>query len=597
MSYYTRQNLIISFIFCLVIAGLISPQKAFAESQNTASFGLAMHGNTKYSVEDTHLAYVNPDAPKGGILKLAAPRDSYDTLNPYTIKGTAAAGLNLVYDRLMQRVWDEPFTMYPLIAERVDVPEDRSWITFHLNPKAVFHDGSQITSADVEYSFNMFKEFGRPNMRRVYGLVDKIEILSPSSIKFTLGEGYDRETVMILAMMPVISKAWWSQREFDQTLTEIPLLNGPYKIKSSDTGRQIIYERVADYWAKDLLVNKGHFNFDEVVYDYYRDNTIVLEAFKKGDLNFHRESDVTKWNTAYSDINPEEIIKWEAPHNRPERAHGFIFNLRRAQFQNVDVRKALKLAFDYEWIGQNLFHGEYKPVNSFFPNSILTAPEEISPEEQKILDFWSDDVLINDLPNVTNIRKRLKLAGELLDKVGYVIQNGKRIHKETGRTLDFELLIATDQEEKIALAYQKNLKRLGIDMSIRVMDSAAFQERRKTYDYDAFAYYWLNSLSPGSEQLVYWSCEAAEQEGRFNYAGICNQALDEFATKIADAKTYDELKLYAHLIDRVLKSEHIMVPLFYKGSDYVAYHSTLAHPEATPTYGVVIETWWANKPN
>lgn len=567
------------------------------ENGNAESlYGLAMHGDAKYSPEDTHLEYANPDAPKGGTLKMAAPQDSYDTLNPYTIKGTAAAGLALGYDRLMQRVWDEPFTMYPLIAERVEVPENRSSITFHLNPKAVFHDGSQITSADVKYSYTMLKEFGRPNMRRVYGLVEKVDILSPSSIKFTLGEGHDRETVMILAMMPILSKAWWSQREFDQTLTEIPLLNGPYKIKTSDIGRQIIYERVPDYWAKDLLVSKGHFNFDNVIYDYYRDTTISLEAFKKGDLNFHREGDVTRWNTAFSEIDPKKITRWEAPHNRPERAHGFIFNLRRAQFQNVDVRKALRLAFDYEWVGKNLFHGEFKAVDSFFPNSVLAAPDEISSQEQKTLDFWGDDVRINDLPKADTIREKLKLAGELLDKVGYVIKNGKRIHQDKGRILDFELLIATDQERKIALAYQKNLKRLGIDMQIRKMDSAAFQDRRKTYDYDAFAYFWLNSLSPGSEQLVYWSCEAAEQDGRFNYAGICNQALDEFAMKIADAKTYDELKLYAHLIDRVLKSEHIMVPLFYKGSDYVAYAKDLAHPEITPTYGIVIETWYANQP-
>ncbi|MDH5723337.1 MAG: extracellular solute-binding protein [Alphaproteobacteria bacterium] len=592
MSYYTHQILIISFIFWSFFA---VSQNAYSSEQQEL-YGLSMHGDAKYSPKDTHLDYADPDAPKGGVLKLAAPNDSYDTLNPYTIKGTAAAGLALVYDRLMQRVWDEPFTMYPLIAERVEVPEDRSSITFHLNPKAIFHDRSKITSADVEYSFTLLKEFGRPNMRRVYGLVDQVQIISPSSIKFTLGKGHDRETVMILAMMPVLSKAWWSQREFDQTLTEIPVLNGPYKIKSSDIGRQIIYERVPDYWAKDLLVNKGHFNFDEVIYDYYRDATISLEAFKKGDLNFNRESDVTKWNTAFSDVDPEKIIKWEAPHSRPERAHGFIFNLRRAQFQNVDVRKALKLAFDYDWVGQNLFHGKYKPVDSFFPNSILAAPEEISMEEQKILDFWSGDVFINDLPEAKTIRERLKLSVELLEKAGYVIQNGKRIHKENGRTLDFELLISTNQEKKIALAYKKNLKRLGIDMQIRLMDSAAFQDRRKTYDYDAFSYFWLNSLSPGSEQSIYWSCEAAEQEGRFNYAGICNAALDEFSLKIADAQTYDELKLYAHLIDRVLKSEHIMVPLFYKDSDYIAFSKDLGHPDITPTYGIVIETWYTNQP-
>ena len=565
-----------------------------------------MHGKTKYNNADKNLSYVNPTAPKGGALKIAKI-GTFDTLNPYSIKGQAAASMNLVYDRLMRRVWDEPFTMYPLIAEHIEIPHDRSSITFHINPKARFHDHSAITTQDVLYSYETLKEYGRPNMRSIYKLVSSVDVINTRQIRFNLGEGYDRETVMILAMMPILSKAWWSNHNFDSTISETPLLNGPYRIKESKISKKISYVRVPDYWAKDLFVNIGHYNFDTVTYEYYRDDTIALESFKKGDLNLRREWDVTKWQKAYDDISREQI-RLSVPHKRPERAHGFIFNMRHAPFDNLNIRKALYLAFDYDWVEKNLFHNEFKRVESFYPNSILAAPDITTDAEKALLAAWKDKVqsavlkrkgadffpsiIVRSGMKPPTMRLKLMQAGQFLQGEGWVIENGKRVHNKTKQPLTFEIILSTSQEQKIAVTYQRSLERLGIEMKIRMLDSATFQKRKSTYDYDMISFYWQNSLSPGTEQMLYWSCKAANEPARFNFSGICNPALDHFASQIANAKTYDDLTHYAHIIDRILLSEYVSIPLFYKGVDYIAHHKDIQRPEETPTYGAVTETWW-----
>ena len=581
---------------------------AIAEQQHTP-FGLAMHGQTKYDASSSHLDYVNPDAPKNGTVKMAAI-GTFDTLNPYSLKGQAPQNMNLVYDRLMRRVWDEPFTMYPLIAESVDVAEDRSWITFHINSKARFHDSTPITAEDVLFSYETLKEHGRPNMRRIYKLVKTAEVKDRYTIHFTLGEGYDRETIMILAMMPVLSKAWWSERDFDATITEPPLLNGPYRIKEFETGRNITYERVKDYWASDLFVNKGHNNFDTITYDYFRDDTIALEAFKKGDLDIRREWDVTKWQTAYADMNPN-MVRFTAPHNRPERANGFFFNLRKPPFDDINVRKALTLAFDADWVLKNLYHSEFKRIESFFPNSVLASPNDASEAEKELLKEWKEhlqpevynhkgyglysDAMIQSGEKLDTTRHKLRRADQILKDAGWIVTNGKRIHKDTQEPLSFEILISSPQNEKIALTFQRSLERLGIDMTIRMADSATFQKRKNVYDYDMLAFFKQFTLSPGTEQTLYWTCKAAKENSRFNFSGICNAALAHFALQIAGAQTYDDLALYAHIIDRIALSEYIFIPFFYKEVDYIAHNKNVFYPQNTPVYGVVLESWWTDQ--
>jgi ABC-type oligopeptide transport system substrate-binding subunit len=564
-------------------------------------YGLAMHGTPKYGPEATHLGYANPDAPKGGTLRQNAPLGTFDTLNPYSIKGNAAQGLAGVYDRLMARVWDEPFTLYPLIAEKVGVPADRSGIIFHLNPKARFHDGSPVTADDVLFSFETLRDHGRPNMRRIYKLVTMAEKTGERTVKFAFGPGFDRETVMIIAMMPVLSKKWWQGRDFDATTLEVPLLNGPYKIASVDPGRRIVYERVPDYWAKDLLVNRGHNNFDRLVYDYYRDDTVAFESFKAGDLDLRREFDAGKWASAYDfpAVKNGEVITESLPHGRPERVRAFIMNSRRAPFDDPRVRSALQYALDFKWVNDNLFHGKYKRIGSFFPNSELAATNTPDEKQLAALEPFREKLRPEifgpawEPPAGGGQREGLKKADELLKQAGWVVQDGIRM--KDGKPFTFEIILSAPEDEKIALAFLRSLKRLGIAANIRMLDSAAFIGRLNDYDYDMVLYYWLNSLSPGTEQMLYWSCEAAKQPARFNYAGICDPAVDALAGSIAAATSREDLVARARALDRVLTWGEYMIPLYYVGQDFAAYRKYVHHPATIPLYGMVLETWWAEK--
>ena len=563
-------------------------------------YGLAMHGAPKYAPDFTHLEYVNPEAPKGGkVVRFKV--GSFDTLNPYSLKGQAATGLNLFYDRLMARVWDEPFTMYPLIAEKVDVPEDRSSITFFLNPAARFHDGTPVTAQDVLFSYNVLKEKGRPNMRRVYKLVSNVEVRSPHEIHFQLGEGYDQETIMILAMMPVLSEAWWQGRDFNETLLDVPLSSGPYRIKDVKAGQSVTYIRDPDYWGKDLPVNVGHYNFDEIRFDYYRDDTVAFEAFKTGEVDIRREWNIARWATGYE--GSDRFVAEALPHKRPERAQGFIFNTRKSPFDDIRVRKALTLALDFNWMNENLFHGLYKRIESYFPNSALAAKGMPSDLEVKIMRPFQEELGLEVFggawhaplsDNPQDVRMNLRQAQALLNEAGWVIVDGVRVRKDDpSQALSFEILLGAPEQEKVALAYARSLERLGIKVSVRVLDSAGFTGRLQRYDYDMVLHYWQNSLSPGTEQLLYWSCDAAKEPSRWNYPGICHPAIDAAAKDIAFAKSREELVAYARVLDRALTWGHYMVPLYFSGKDYVARSHFVKRPQVTPLYGMVMETWWA----
>jgi ABC-type oligopeptide transport system substrate-binding subunit len=556
-----------------------------APAQAEEYYGVAMVGDPKYGPEDSHFDYANPDAPKGGDLKQAAI-GSFDTLNPYTIKGRAAEGLALVTDKLMARVWDEPFTMYPLIAERVEMPEDRSSITFHLNPKAQFHDGSPITAEDVLFTFETLRETGRPNQRRIYKLAT-VKKLGERSIKFSFGEGYDRETALIFTLMPVLSKKYWEGKAFDTTTLEPPLGSGPYKIAEADPGKRIIFERVDDYWAKDLLPNKGHHNFDRIIYEYFRDDTVAFESFKKGDLNLRREWDAGDWNNNYNfpAIDKDNVIKDELKHGRPDKVRAFIFNTRRPPFDDIQVRKALNMIFDFNWVNKNFFFGQYQRIGNpylgngtYFPNTDLAYEPDLS-----------------NVKITTDRRALLRIADDMLKKAGWVIQDGKRVNEKTREPMSFEILLDDPANEKIALAYTRNLKKMGIDARVRVLDSAAFRGRITDYDFDMLQYFWHSTLSPGTEQYLYWSCEAAEQPSRWNYAGVCDPEIDELAKAIPTAETREELIEKTRAMDKKLQEGVYMVPLYYNPVDYVAYWDELERPEKTPLYGMVVETWWMDK--
>lgn len=571
----------------------LAPLKTYAAD----NFGLAMHGEPKYGPNDTHLEYANPHAPKGGSLKIASI-GSFDSINPYSIKGVPAEGLSLVYDKLMQRVWDEPFTLYPLIAESFQAAPDRSWIEFKINPKAKFQDGSPITADDVLYSFTTLKDNGRPNMRRIYKLVQRVEKTGPLSIKFSFGEGYDRESIMIIAMIPILSKSWGEKNGFETDITKTPLLNGPYKIKTVDAGKKIVYERDPNYWGADLLVNAGHYNFDTITYEYFRDDTIALEALRKGDLDLRRELDIRKWENNYTQINPAVFKRLEIPHQRPERTMAMIFNMRRPPFNDIKIRKALSLAFDQDWISKNIYFNKLSRINSYYPNSPLDGSSPPSDAVKNILSPWKDSLppeALNGKISVSDSRserERLREASQLLKQAGWCILNGKLTNIKSGQPFEFELILSSAAEEKIALTYQRALERLGIGMKIRVLDSAAFQNKKIKYDYDMMLFFWQNSLSPGTEQALYWSCQSVNAESQLNFSGICNPALDTLIKRISDAKTYDDLTTAAQAIDRILLTQNISIPLFYKGSDYVTMKTDIHMPSITPIYGFIMETLW-----
>lgn len=538
--------------------------------QSQEMFGLAMHGTAKYGPNSPHFDYANPDAPKGGTLRQAAI-GTFDTLNPFSIKGKAAEGLPMIYDRLMARAWDEPFSLYPLIAEKIEVNAGRSGITFHLNPKAVFQDGTPITAEDVIFSFNLLKEKGRPNMRNVYAQVDKVEPLSGRVVKFTFKPSYDQETIMIIAMMPVLSKAWWKDRDFEKTLLEMPVTSGPYKITEIKPGSRIVLTRDPDYWAKDLMVNKGQYNFDQITYDYFRDDNVALEAFLKGSFDIRKEFDIGKWMTAYDKAAPT-IEKHDFKNGRPAQVRAMIFNLRRPPFDDKNVRHALSLAFDEKWVGENVYRGQYKRAASYFPNSDLNG----------------------GLVSVTTgmgERERIAEATRLLQRAGWVVKNNKL--QKDGKEFSFEIILSKPEDEKIVLAYISTLKRLGINARVRTLDSAGFQNRLNGFDYDMILHQWQNSLSPGTEQQLYWGCDINKNPNRLNYPGICNPLIKRVINFLPKVTTYDDLLRQVMVLDRLLIESFLSIPLFYSDVDRIAVNKNVQFPENTPIYGPVIETWWS----
>lgn len=584
---------------------VVAPPASAAErvQDQYGLIGLAMNGAPKYAPDFQHLDYVNVHAPKGGALRMAVT-GTFDNLNDNIITGNNAAGLDYISDKLMQRTWDEPFTLYGLVAQTVDVAADRSWIVFHLNPNARFHDGVPMTSADVKFSFNALKTYGHPVRRRVYGLVTKVETPDAHTIKFTFGAGYNRESVMILALMPVLPEHYWKTHDISKTTLVPPLGSGPYEISSVDPGKKIIYTRVKNYWAKDLPVNRGMYNFDTISYTYFRDDGIALQAFKAGDYDLRRETDIAKWKTQYDfpRARSGQVVMEEIPHQRPEWLRAFIFNTRKPMFADVRVREALADVFNGDWVNKTLFYGEEKRICSVYPNSELAARGVPAGEELRVLEQYKSSLP----PQVFGpafiapeggTRAAKRKATALLEAAGWIYRNEKLVNAKTGRPFSFEILLSDAQDEKIALSYARDLHTLGIDAHVRLVDNAQFVGRLDNFDYDMVGYRWINSLSPGNEQVNYWGSAAAHMHGSRNYAGIDNAAIDALSESIAETTDRQDLVARARALDRAIMSGYYMIPLFYMGRDMVAYASTLARPSVTPEYGIVLESWWSKAPN
>ena len=573
---------------------------SFAEKTH----GIAMHGKPKYEESFTHLDYVNPNASKGGVVRFGS-YGSFDNLNRVAFKGSKAAGLGYVNDTLMRRVWDEAFSLYGLIAEFVEMPEDRSSVTFYLNPKATFHDGSPITRDDVLFSLETFQTKGTPNQKKTYGKVVSTELIGNHGIKMVFVNNEDKELPLIVAgFLPIIPKKYYENIDVTKTFLDIPLGSGPYTIENLDPGRQIKYKRVENYWAKDLPVNKGLYNFDTIIYDYYKDSNVLVEAFKVGEYDFRREYNVKRWLSEYDfkAVDSGEVILKEMNNDRPVGMNGLVMNTRKNIFNNRNVRLALSYAYDHEWINKTIYQNAYVRTDSFFDNSPLSSSGLPSDAELKLLNPWRDQIPSEVFtetftPPKTdgsgNARENLLQAKEILQEEGWIIKNDKLT--KNGKEFKFEFLIVSPSDEKIALAYQSNLKKLGITMEVRTVDSSQYQARLLNYDFDMIKRYWGVSLSPGNEQQFYWGSEVGKKDGSRNYPGINSPAVDALIEKLISAKNREELTTAIHALDRVLLWGHYVVPLYHSNKDRIAYWDFFEYPEKIPLYGIVIESWWVNK--
>jgi microcin C transport system substrate-binding protein len=575
------------------------------------AIGFAIHGEPKYKPSFQHFDYVNPDAPKGGELKLAA-LGTFDSFNPFIVRGQPAAGYGIsfgtgseyVFETLMVRSADEPGSDYGLIAESIEVAPDRSSVIFNLRSQAKFQDGSPITADDVLFSFNILKEKGLPFFRFYYQAVTKAEKLDAHRVRFVFSSGNNRELPGIISEMPVLSKAYWEKHPFDQTTLDPPLGSGPYKVKSFEVGRSVTLKRVPNYWGKDLPVNRGFYNFDTIRYDYYRDSTVALEAFRAGAYDLRAENSAKNWATAYDfpAVKDGRVILKAFPNHRPSGMQGFAFNLRRPLFQDTRVRRALIDAFDFEWANAHLFYGQYARTKSYFDNSDLASSGLPSPDELKLLEPLKgqipDEVFTQPytLPVTDgsgNNRVNLRAAAALLREAGWAVKDGKLVNA-AGQPFAFEILLDDPVFERLALPYVQSLERLGIAARVRTVDTAQYKNRLDNFDFDMVIATWGESPSPGNEQREFWGSAAADQPGSQNLIGIKSPAIDKLIEAVVAAGDQKALLTAVHALDRVLLWGNYVVPQFHLGADRIARWDKFGLPVVIPDDGVQLGAWWVD---
>jgi len=584
--------------------GLLLSLAAITAAAAAGSHGLSLFGDLKYPPDFKNFEYVDPAAPKGGTMKFSAI-GTYDTLNPFVVKGVPAAGIGQVFDTLTAASEDEPGAEYGLIAESIDLAPDKLSVLYTLRKEARFHDGTPITPDDVVWTFNTLRETGHPMYRSYYGDVTEVAPEGERGIRFRFKSAENRELPQIIGEMPVLSKAYWSARDFAKTTLDVPLGSGPYKIDSLDPGRSITYRRVADYWGADLPVNKGRHNVDVIRYDYYRDGTIALEAFKAGQYDIRRENSSKAWATGYdSPALREGLIKKEViPNQLPSGMQGFGYNLRRPIFEDARVRAALAYAFDFEWSNKNLFYDAYARTRSYFDNSELAATGTPQGEELKILEKYRgkipDEVFAKeyDPPKYDgsgNIRDGLRAAIQLLKEAGWSFKNEKLVSDKTGEPFQFEILLDDPQMERIVLPFTQNLERMGVTARVRTVDVAQYEKRMETFDFDMAVVVFGQSLSPGNEQREYWGSRAADEEGSRNLLGVKSPVVDELIEELIRSPDRASLIAHTRALDRVLQYGYYVIPNFHLSAFWVAYWDKYRRPTISPKYGIGLDAWWVD---
>jgi peptide/nickel transport system substrate-binding protein len=569
--------------------------------------GISMHGELKYPAGFTHFDYANPDAPKGGKV-VFGQQASFDSLNPFIVRGSAISGVrDYVYESLLVRSYDEAFSLYGLLAESVEAADDRSWVIFQINPRARFSDGKPVTPDDVIFSQGLLRDKGRPFHRSYYGKVAQAEQVGERGVKFTF-KGVDRELPLILGLMPILPKHLIKPESFETTGFAIPVGSGPYKLTAVDPGTAVTFQRDPNYWGADLAVNRGHYNFDEMRFEFYRDRNTMFEAFKKGLFHILAESDPGRWARDYDfpAVQEGRVIKRTFDLGIPAGMSGLALNTRRPIFADIRVRQALNLLFDFEWMNKNLYHGLYTRTQSYFDGSELSfygrpadarERELLAPYPGAVLPEAMEGRLTQPVSDGTGRnRDNRRAAIALFQQAGYDQIDGRMVKKDTGEPFTFEMLAATSSEERLFLTYARQLEAVGIEASIRQIDSAQYVSRKNSFDFDVIQNAWAASLSPGNEQNNRWTREAADGEGSFNYPGVKRPAADAMIQAMLAAKTRSDFVSAVRALDRVLISGSYVVPLFRLPQQWVAHWQQLVPPKLSTLYGFRIDTWWMKDP-
>jgi peptide/nickel transport system substrate-binding protein len=565
---------------------------------------IAMHGEPALSEGFASFPYVNPDAPKGG-RRVQGVLGTFDSLNPLIVKGVSVPEMRgYVLEGLMARGYDEPFTLYGLLAKTVETNAERSYVTFGLNPAAKFSDGKPVMAEDVIFSWQLLRDHGRPNYQTFYSKVVKAEVLDDRTVRFDLTGSNDRELPLILGLMPVLPKHAIDPDTFEDTSFRPMLGSGPYVVQTVDPGHNITLKRDPNYWGRDLPVNRGYWNFDTIRLDYYRDANSQFEAFKKGLYDIRIETDPGRWVSAYDfpAARDGRVLKEGVRDGLPKGMLGLVFNTRRPLFADMRVREALMTLFDFEWTNTNLFFGQYSRTTSYFEGSELSSHGVPASERERALLAPFPDAVTPDILNGTwsppatdgsgRDREILKRAIALLESAGYVLEKNQLRNRETGAPFRFEIMVTTRDQERIALQYAQNVKRAGITADVRSVDATQYEQRRLIYDFDMIQNRWDESLSPGNEQAFYWGSAAAAQDGTRNYMGVKSAAVDAMIAALLRAQSRPEFVDAVRALDRVLLSGTYVIPLYHSAEQWIARWTTMRHPERTALSGFLPETWW-----
>ena len=562
---------------------------------------ISLIGEAGYPDDFSHFNYVNPDAPKGGTLKLASI-GTFDSLNQYATKGRSPDFLFMQYDRLMTRAQDEPYTFYPQAAINVEYPEDLSWIAFNLNPNGRFHDGKPISAEDVVFTLELLKNQSSPFLKKTYMAAVSAKATSALRVEFKIDEKYRTvKAAALLAFLPVLPKHFWQGRDFSHS--NLTLGSGPMRVAQVNPGHSITYERVDNYWGKDLPVNRGQFNFSKMRIDYYRDNNAALEAFSAGAYDLRIESDPRNWHQKYNfpAIKKGEIIKEDITLLHPHGMSALVFNSRRAMFSDRKVRLALNYLFNFEWSNKQLLHNEYRRTSSYYINTGLAATGLPEGEELELLNEFRDQLPpeiftqppeqpVSDVSGVN--RKNQKIALKLLKDAGWQLKGKHMTHIATGQVMEFELLLASATMERVFIPYSKSLAKVGIKMNVQTVDDSRFRKRAKSFDFDLVEWHFWHSSFPGIEQTNTWSSASADEQGSNNIAGVKNPVIDQLLDRFKQVSGYEDIVPTCRAIDRILLWNQYVIPKWYKNEIYVAYRNYLNHPPQQNLNWFNASVWW-----